>query len=88
MSDSYIEHIDKRIVNMSDIDKHELVKRIVNRVSYYDEPFDKMLHIMLLFYDNVLEFESGEYKALFDERLNQAMDEFFTTNVEIKNTTK
>tara|TARA_R110000868_G_scaffold238717_2_gene493185 strand:- start:4274 stop:4552 length:279 start_codon:yes stop_codon:yes gene_type:complete len=85
MAKNYFDHIHDNIESMTEHDRLLLAKKIIDKVSYYDEPFEKMLKIMNLFYRNMLEFESGEYDALLNERVESALDEFFDIDIEVDN---
>lgn len=88
MGKDIFDHIHDKIEGMSEHDRLLLAQKIIEKVSYYDEPFEKMLKIMNLFYRNIIDFESKNYDALFNEKLESALEEMFEIEVEVENTKK
>lgn len=76
------EKIQDEIPEMDEHTKLLLARKVIEKVSYYDEPFDKMLKVMLLFYKEVNRFESGEFDSLFQERLEAHIDEMFDIDID------
>jgi len=81
MSKEYFDHLYEHIEKMGDIERVKLAQKILAKVSDYDEPFEKMLKLMLLFYENIVEFESSQYDATFNEKVEAFLEEHFEIEV-------